>query len=129
MERLQKGEQLMCEIFGEETVESYNHNLSAISPSFLNFLKGTFGDIYAETELDLKTKEIIVLSSLITQKDTKPQIKVHIKAAIKAGITPKEILALILHLVIYVGFPSTLNALNTAKEVFDELGIDIITEQ
>jgi len=62
-----------------------------------------------------------VLASLVTQKDTKPQLKVHIQASLRAGITPKEILALIYHLVIYVGFPATLNALSTAKEVFDEL--------
>lgn len=125
MERIQKGDQLMREIFGEETVNSYDQHLDSISPSFLNFLKGTFGDIYAETELDLKTKEIIVLSSLITQKDTKPQLQVHLRAAIKAGVTPKEILAIILHLVIYVGFPATINALNTAKEVFDELELEL----
>ena len=35
----------------------------------------------------------------------------------------KEILALILHLVVYIGFPAAINALNTAKETFDEMGI------
>ncbi len=62
-----------------------------------------------------------MLSSLITQKDTKPQLAVHIKAALKAGMAKAEILALIQHLIIYVGFPATINALNTAKEVFDAL--------
>ena len=121
MERIQKGEQLMREIFGDKMVASQGDHLHAISPSFSNLLKGIFADIYSEPVLDLKTKEIIVLSSLITQKDTKPQLKTHLQGAINAGVTPKEILALILHLVMYVGFPSTLNALNTAKEVFDRI--------
>ena len=87
-----------------------------------NLLAG-FGEVYGEEVLDLKTKEIIVLSSLITQKDTKPQLKMHIQASLQAGLSAKEILALIYHLVIYVGFPATLNALNTAKEVFDEMKV------
>jgi 4-carboxymuconolactone decarboxylase len=102
-----------------------HQHIQEIHPPFLDFLKGTFFDIYNDEILDLKTKEIIVITSLITQKDTKPQLKSHIKAALTAGVKPKEILALILHLVIYIGFPASINALNTAKETFDEVKLDL----
>ncbi|MDO8954152.1 MAG: carboxymuconolactone decarboxylase family protein [Gammaproteobacteria bacterium] len=123
MDRLIQGSQLMKEVFGVETAEQVHNHLEAISPPFLDFLKSTFSDIYSDQTLDLTTKEIIVLTTLITQKDAKPQLKTHIKAAIRAGLTPKEIYALILQLVLYVGFPTAINALNTAKETFDEMAI------
>ena len=123
MNKTEQGRQLRAEVFGDEFSEASTQYLQGIYPPMLNLLYSTFAEVYGDNVLDLKTKEIIVLSSLITQKDTKPQLKLHIQAALRAGVTPKEILALIYHLVIYVGFPATLNALGTAKEVFDEMNI------
>lgn len=124
MDRFEKGKQLAKEIFGEEAASAIQSRLKEIYPPFLDFFNGAFADIYSDQTLDLKTKEMIVLTTLITQKDTKPQLKAHIKAALKAGMTQQEILALILHLVIYIGFPSAINALNTAKETFDEIKVE-----
>ncbi len=118
--RREDGSKLMRKVFGEDAISLMEQGIGKISPEFTNFLKETFSDIYGDDTLDLKTKEIIVLSSLITQKDSALQISSHIKAALRAGITKKEILALIRHLVIYIGFPSTLNALHSAQEAFNE---------
>lgn len=126
MNKIEQGKQLRVEVFGDELSEASSQFLQSIYPPMLNLLDSTFGEVYGENVLDLKTKEIIVLASLVTQKDTKPQLKVHIQASLRAGITPKEILALIYHLVIYVGFPATLNALTTAKEVFDEMKVSYL---
>lgn len=123
MNKIEQGKQLRTEVFGEEFAEASTQYLQSIYPPMLNLLDSTFAEVYGDNVLDLKTKEIIVLSSLITQKDTKPQLKLHIQASLRAGVTPKEVLALIYHLVIYVGFPATLNALSTAKEVFDEMKV------
>lgn len=120
MRRDKQGEELMNKIFGEDLVSNMDKNIRSISPGFSDFLKETFFDIYSDSTLDLKTKEIVVIASLITQKDTKPQLKGHIAAALKAGVSQKEILAIIKHLVIYIGFPGALNALMIAKEVFEE---------
>lgn len=121
-DRTAQGQSLMQQVFGTEATAAAATNLGAISPAFLDFLHGTFGDIYGDNTLDLKTKEIIVLVSLITQKDSKSQLKTHLKAALKAGLSQAEILALIKHLILYVGFPTAINALLTAQEVFDESG-------
>lgn len=123
MNQLEHGSKLMEKVFGNDVANQISQNLQASYPPMLDFLKSTFGEIYSNDVLDLKTKEIIVISSLVTQKDTKPQLKVHIKAALRAGLSPKEIMAIMLQLVIYVGFPAALNALNAAKEAFDEVNI------
>lgn len=120
MDRKKNGLELMKVIFGNEAALSIEQDIKNISSDFLNFLQETFGDIYSDKTLDLKTKEIVVISTLITQKDTKPQLKAHIRASLRAGITREEILAIIRHLILYVGFPSAINALHTAKEVFEE---------
>jgi len=41
-----------------------------------------------------------------------------------AGLTPRDIINAIIHLLPYTGFPKVLNALTVAKEVFIERGVD-----
>ncbi len=121
MNRHEIGLQELVKVFGKESTEATVDMLREIYVPFADFLIGTFGDMYSDEVLDLKAKELLVIASLISQRDTRPQLKIHIKAALKAGLSKREILASILHLVLYVGFPATINALTAAKEAFTEL--------
>lgn len=79
-----------------------------------------FGDIYSRKTLDLKQREMITITSLLTQGDTSPQLKVHINGALNVGLTKEEIIETFIQTIPYVGFPRVLNAVNVAKEVFNE---------
>lgn len=48
------------------------------------------------------------------------QLKAHLEAALNVGASKAEIIAMIEQLAIYVGFPSSVNAMILAKEVFTE---------
>lgn len=50
-----------------------------------------------------------------------PQLKVHIEADLNVGITRGEIVEILMQMAVYAGFPSALNGLFAAKEVFDRL--------
>lgn len=121
MNRHEKGLQELAKVFGKESSEATVTMLKESYAPFADFLIRTFGDMYGDEVLDLKAKELLVIASLISQRDTRPQLKTYIKAALRAGLNKKEILASILHLVLYVGFPATINGLTAAKEAFDEL--------
>lgn len=82
-----------------------------------------FGDIYSRPGLDNKQKVLTTITALVAQG--KPQIEMHIKTGLSVGLTPKEIVGCIIHLIPYVGFPSVLNALTAAKKVFAELGVTV----
>lgn len=117
--KIEQGTTLLEKVFGKASSEAVKKKLSA-TPDFLRLLQENFADIYGDNTLDLKTKEIIVLTTLITQKDARPQLKAHLVAALRAGISQTEILALIRQLAMYIGFPSTINAIEIAQEVFSE---------
>ena len=55
----------------------------------------------------------------MTQGDTKQQLMVHIHGSLNVGITEEEIIEIFTHCIPYVGFPRVLNAITSAKEVFD----------
>lgn len=84
-----------------------------------------FGDIYARPGLDDKQKVLTTITALVAQG--KPQIGMHIKTGLSVGLTPEEIVGCIMHLIVYVGFPSALNALKVAQEVFAEEGVTVKT--
>lgn len=86
-----------------------------------------FGDIYSRPGLDNKQKVLTTITALVAQG--KPQIAMHIKTGLTVGLTPEEIVGCIMHLIPYAGFPSVLNALTVAKEVFAEKGVTVKTEE
>ena len=85
--------------------------------------KYIFGEIFTVGELDIKTREMITVTSLAVQQ-TLPQLKSHINAALNVGVTPIELRESIYQLAPFIGFPKTLNALGVLNEVFKERGIE-----
>ena len=117
-ERFIKGEAIQKPLYGQEIEESMKglpENMGANVSKFLTEV--CFGDFYSRDGLDLKTRELLVISILVTTGDT-AVLKSHIKGNLKAGNTKEIITAAIIQCLPYVGFPNTLAALRTAKEVF-----------
>lgn len=84
--------------------------------------KYIFGEVFTVGDLDIKTRELLTVTSLSVQQ-TLPQLKSHINAALNAGVTPIEIREAIYQLAPFIGFPKTLNAIGVMNEVFKERGI------
>lgn len=95
-----------------------------IAPDLSRFVvEFAFGEIYSRPGLDNKQKVLTTITALVAQG--KPQIGMHIKTGLSVGLTPDEIVGCIVHLIPYTGFPSVLNALKVAREVFKEEGVTI----
>lgn len=100
---------------GERVIES----LETIAPDVGRYiLEFAFGDIYNKDTLSFREREIVTITSLLTQGDTKNQLMVHINGSLNVGITEEEIIEIFTHCIPYVGFPRVLNAITSAKEVF-----------
>lgn len=102
---------------GKNVIES----LKDISPDIGKYIvEFAFGEIYTRSHLDLKQRELITLSSLLTQGGCENQLKVHISAAINVGLTKEEIIETFIQCIPYVGFPKVLNAVFVAKELLNK---------
>lgn len=100
---------------GEQVVES----LADIAPDFARYLiEFPFGDIYSRPGLDLRSREIAVVAALTAMGNAVPQLKVHLRAALNVGVTREEIVEVIMQMAVYAGFPSALNGLAAARDVF-----------
>lgn len=96
-------------------------NLKKIAPDFARYLvEFPFGDIYARGALDLKSREMITVAALASLGNARPQLKIHIAAALNVGCSREEILEILMQMAVYAGFPAALNGLFAAGEVFEE---------
>ena len=121
-ERFIRGWEKLKEIDGEAG-ENVIESLKDISPDLGRYtIEYPFGDIYSREILDDKTKEIAVVAALTALGNAKPQLKVHINAALNVGITPEELSEIMILMSVYAGFPSALNGTSTLKEVLSERG-------
>lgn len=100
---------------GEAAIHSLSGDAEDIGTYIIEF---AFGDIYDRGTLNLRQREMITITSLLTQGDTSPQLKVHIDGALNVGLSEKEIIETFIQTIPYVGFPRVLNAVNVAQEVF-----------
>ncbi len=79
-----------------------------------------FGMVWAQSEkLDLKTREIIVLATMVAQ-DLPGELEWHVRSALNLGLTQDEIIEAIVQCSPYVGLPKTNHALRAAKRAFDK---------
>jgi 4-carboxymuconolactone decarboxylase len=100
-------------------------NLKDIAPDLGKFvIEFPYGQIYNRPGLDLKTREIATVAALTAMGNAKQQLKDHIHGALNVGCTREEIVEVIIQMVAYAGFPSAINGIEAAKEVFEELDED-----
>lgn len=100
----------------------------AILPGFsTSMLEVAFGHYYTREGLDDKTRYLATVAALAALGgQTGPQLKVHIRNAMRSGATPREVAEVINQMALYGGFPAMINALNAALEVFEaEEGADV----
>lgn len=84
-----------------------------------------YGNVVSRPQLDLRTRELVTVGALTALGNAAPQLRSHIKGALNAGCTPREIVEVILQMSVYAGFPAALNGITAAREVFVERGIEI----
>ena len=117
-ERYQRGWDKLREIDGEAG-ERVVASLADIAPDFARLLiEFPFGDIYCRPGLGLRDREIATIAALTALGNAAPQLKVHIEAGLNVGLSPDEIVEVIIQMAVYAGFPAALNGLFAAKEVF-----------
>ncbi|MBD5626407.1 MAG: carboxymuconolactone decarboxylase family protein [Desulfovibrio sp.] len=117
-ERYARGLTLLERIDGEGG-EAVVRRLAGIAPDFARYLvEFPFGDIMGRPGLDLKSRELITVAALTALGNARPQLLVHLAAALRVGCTRAELIEVCMQMAVYAGFPAALNGLFAAQEVF-----------
>ena len=95
--------------------------LGAFAPTFAHLNDDVlFGEVWNEEAIDIKTKCIITVVSLMASGITDSSLGYHLQNAKNNGVTKAEIAAIITHATMYVGWPKGWAVFRQAKEIWNE---------
>ncbi|MDP4277249.1 MAG: carboxymuconolactone decarboxylase family protein [Bacteroidota bacterium] len=118
--RMEKGLALQKEIFGDMIDTMYKQS-PANQLHIQQYLSANcFGDYYTRKGLDVKNRELLTYSMLISMGGTESQVKGHIVGNVAVGNNKETLLSVTTQLLPYIGYPRTLNALRCLNEVLPE---------
>ncbi len=78
-----------------------------------------FGEVWKDTAIDVKTRCVITVVSLMASGITDASLGYHLQNAKNNGVTKEEIAAVITHAAMYVGWPKGWAAFRLAKEIWN----------
>jgi 4-carboxymuconolactone decarboxylase len=118
-ERYERGRERLAEVDGD-VGEAVVDSLGDLGRYIVEF---AFGDVYRRPGLSLRDRELITVAMLAAMGGCEPQLDVHLRGALNAGITADELREVMIHVAPYAGFPAAINgtrrvqALETAERV------------
>lgn len=120
-ERYMRGIEIAEQLAAEKLEEFTTSRVAELAPDFARMaIEFPLGDLYARDGLDLRTREIVAISSLATLGNAGPQLRIHICAATQVGVTKAEIIEILMQIAVYAGFPAALNALSACHDLLTE---------
>ena len=119
------GIELMAEMFGEERAAKRNQPEDTVNLRMNSVLtEFAYARVWTNETLTRRERSLITVALLAaTGKET--ELALHLKAALKNGCTLEELHEVMVHLVLYCGFPSGLTGqrhINQIEEEISKLG-------
>lgn len=111
-----KGAESVKQVLGPKAEES----LATLGELGDRIIETIYGDIYQRARLTLKERQIATLCMLMALGGKDRQVKVHMRAGLRVGITEDELRELVIQLAAYAGFPAAINAQAQLNEVLAE---------
>jgi 4-carboxymuconolactone decarboxylase len=114
-DRYERGLRKIKEVYGDAWKVNF---LDDLSPEMNDYtVEFLYGDVYNTDKLDATSREIAIISILITLGANRP-LSIHMHGALNVGLTRKELIEVIVQTSIYAGFPAAVSAMDIAREVF-----------
>jgi 3-oxoadipate enol-lactonase/4-carboxymuconolactone decarboxylase len=108
------------EVLGDEHVDAAVARTTDFTRDFQDLItRYAWGEIWARPGLDRKTRSCMTLIALVAL-GRDDELAMHVRAALRNGLTPDEIKEVLLHSAIYCGVPAANSAFAIAQKVLDE---------
>ena len=119
-ERREQGMAVRREVLGDDHVDRANAQVTDTTRDFQDFItRYAWGDIWSRPGLDRRLRSTVTITVLIAHGHWE-ELGMHLRAAIRNGLTRDEVSEIILQSGVYCGVPSANSAFRIAQEVFGE---------
>jgi 4-carboxymuconolactone decarboxylase len=114
------GERTRREVLGDEHVDRAQERTTGFTRPFQDFLtRYAWGEVWSRPGLGRRERSMITLAAL-TAVRAEGEIEMHVRAALRNGVTPEEIAEVLLHTAVYAGLPAANAAFAIAQRVLEE---------
>ena len=115
-----RGMEVRRAVLGDTHVDRAIERTTPFTEEFQDFItRYAWGEIWTRPGLDRRTRSFVTLSALVAS-GRDHELELHIRAALRNGLTPEEIAETLLHCAVYCGVPAANGAFAIAQRVLAE---------
>ena len=112
-----RGMEVRRAVLGDEHVDRAIERTTPFTEDFQDLItRYAWGEIWSRPGLDRRTRSCITLMALIALGH-RDELAMHVRAALRNGLTPDEIKEVILQSAVYCGVPAANSAFAIAQDV------------
>jgi 4-carboxymuconolactone decarboxylase len=116
----ERGMQVRREVLGDAHVDRAIASTNELTEDFQSLItRYAWGEIWSRPGLDRRTRSCITLTALIASNRPE-ELEMHLRAALRVGLTADEIREVLLQSAVYCGVPAANSAFAIARRVLDE---------
>jgi 4-carboxymuconolactone decarboxylase len=121
-ERFEAGLATRREVLGAEYVDAALARADDFTRPLQELVTGwCWGEVWNRPGLDRRTRSLLNLA-MLTALNRPHELKLHVRGALRNGVTPDEIREVLLQAAIYCGVPAAMDATRSAHEVLKAEG-------
>ena len=110
------------EVLGDEHVDRAIAGTTDFTADFQDLItRYAWGEIWTRPGLDRRTRSCITITALVAS-GREHELAMHVRAALRNGVTPDEIKEVLLQCAVYCGVPAANGAFAIAQRVLEENG-------
>ncbi len=119
-----RGMEVRREVLGDAHVDRAVARTTEFTADFQDLItRYAWGEIWSRPGLDRRTRSAITLTALVALGRDE-ELELHVRAALRNGLTEGEIKEVLLQSAIYCGVPAANSAFAIAQRVLDEDEVD-----
>ena len=120
MSKYDDGLQVRREVLGDEHVDRATAGATELTREFQELItEYAWGSIWTRPGLDRRSRSLITLTALVARGHHE-ELALHLRAALRNGLTVDEIKETLLQTAIYCGVPDANTAFRIAQSVLEE---------
>jgi 4-carboxymuconolactone decarboxylase len=110
--RYERGQQKLREVHGDRSLAMVE-SLGDLGRLIVEF---AYGDVYSRPTLTTRERQIASVAALVATGRSS-QLPVHLRSALKAGLTTEQLQEVIIQTATIAGFPPAMNAWSTLRTI------------
>jgi 4-carboxymuconolactone decarboxylase len=120
-ERFAKGLEIRRAVLGDAYVDAALAKKNPFSEPLQDLItRYAWGEIWSRPGLPRPTRSLLTLAMMVALNRA-DEFRLHLRAALRNGVTREEIQEVLLQCAVYCGVPAANSAFHTAAEIFAEI--------